>query len=194
MQPEDAGNYILNRLRTALPDCYLYHNADHTLDVFNACKQLAAMENISGHELQLLLTAAYYHDSGFLYQADRHEMKSCEITREVLPSFGYQPAEIDQICRLIMATKIPQTPGSHLGEILADADLDYLGRNDFSVISDKLYAELLALNNNLPKEEWNKIQVAFLKNHRYFTGAAVELRQLKKQSHLEILEAKLKVG
>ena len=30
-----------------------------------------------------------------------------------------------------MATKIPQKPQNHYEEVLSDADLDYLGRDDF---------------------------------------------------------------
>lgn len=51
--------------------------------------------------------------------------------RQYLPHFGYTGDEIEQVCDIIMATQMPQNPHNHLGQIICDADLDYLGRNDF---------------------------------------------------------------
>jgi len=86
---------------------------------------------------------------------------------------------------MIMATKIPQTPLNHLEQIMADADLDYLGRDDFQVISDRLFQEL-----EIPdKNKWNKIQIAFFEKHSYFTESAKRLRNDKKQENLAKIKA-----
>ena len=57
-------------------------------------------------ELQLLETAAYFHDVGFTETYENHEEKSCEIARKVLPIFEYNAFQIEQICLMIIATKI----------------------------------------------------------------------------------------
>jgi uncharacterized protein len=80
-----------------------------------------------------------------------------------------------------------------LEEILADADLDYLGRDDFFIIGETLYREFKTLGIVNNEEEWNQLQVRFLENHHYFTKTSVNLRQAKKEEHLKQVKAKLNI-
>ena len=66
---------------------------------------------------------------------------------------------------MIMATKIPQTPTNQLDKILCDADLDYLGRDDFFEIGNRLFAEMKERGFIESEREWNLIQKVFLENH-----------------------------
>ena len=95
--------------------------------------------------------------------------------------------EIEKICGMIMATRIPQSPKTHLEQILADADLDYLGRDDFYTIGDKMYKEL-GLGH---RDEWNEMQLKFLERHTYFTQTALALRDAKKKKHLDQIREQL---
>lgn len=191
MQFEDAGKFIIDKLSKELPDHLSYHSIGHVLDVFEATKQIAEKENVSPNNLKLLLTAAWYHDSGFIKGAKNHEEESCRIAAEALPDFGYRPEEIEQICGMIMATKLPQSPKNQLEKILADADLDYLGRNDFFTTGNKLFLELSKSEVVNSEQEWNELQVRFMESHHYFTPTALQLRQAKKAEHLEQVKAKL---
>jgi uncharacterized protein len=127
--------FIIDKLQKELPANLVYHSIDHVADVYQAAALLASHENLSKEETQLLLTAAQFHDAGFIVRAVGHEKESCRIAQQVLPDFDYTPEEIEQICNLIKATQLPQSPKNRLEEILADADLDYLGRNDYFTIS-----------------------------------------------------------
>ena len=192
MQFKKAGQFIMNKLSKELPNHLSYHSVEHINDVYTAAKQLGKQENLSPYEIKLVLTAAWYHDAGFLKGAKNHEEESCRIATEALPQFGYTPQEIDRICGMIMATKLPQSPKNHLEEVLADADLDYLGRDDFFTIGNKLFTELSVFGFLNTEEEWNSLQVRFLESHHYFTQTALALRQNKKQEHLMQVKAKLK--
>jgi uncharacterized protein len=185
MQIEQAREFILDKLNRELPACFHYHNATHAVDVYTGAKLIANNEGVGERETQLLLTAALYHDSGFLFGQTDHESHSCDNARLYLPNFGYSPDDIDQICDIIMATKMPQTPHHHLGEIICDADLDYLGRNDFFVLSKRLFSELVITDGLKTELEWNKKQVIFFENHHYFTKTAIKLREPVKQEHLK---------
>lgn len=188
MRLDRAKQYILERLHSDLPDHLYYHGVHHVLDVLNATLTLAEGEQIQEADaLVLLQTAALYHDSGFIYTYRGHESKSCEIVRTVLPAFEYNDAQIDQICGMIMATKIPQSPQNHLEKILCDADLDYLGRADFAPIAQSLFEELYGLGMINDKNAWNELQVLFLREHRYWTYTARQSRDQTKQQHLESL-------
>jgi len=191
MQFKKAGKYIISKLNKELPRHLSYHSVEHIVDVYHAAEQLGRQEGISASDMKLLLTAAWYHDSGFLKGAKDHEEESCRIAQGVLPGYGYNVAEIEKICGMIMATKIPQSPKNNLEEILADADLDYLGRDDFFTIGDKLFNELSVFGFIQTEDEWNQLQVRFLENHHYFTKSAIGLRQSKKEAHLQQVKAKL---
>lgn len=191
MQVEQAGNFILDKIKKELPQYFYYHNADHALDVYTAAKLIAAGEGVSGYELDLLLTAAYYHDSGFLFGQANHEEGSCKNARQYLPQFGYTTDEIEQVCDIIMATKMPQSPHNHLGQIICDADLDYLGRNDFFILSKRLFSELVITDHLESELEWDRQQVKFLQSHHYFTKTALRLRAEGENEHLKIITAKI---
>lgn len=177
--------FIIQKLREELPANLTYHGLHHTLDVYQASEEIAKIEGIEGEDLLLLKTAALYHDSGFTKTYQNHEDAGCEIARESLPDFGYSAAQIEKICGMIMATRIPQTPHNHLEQIICDADLYYLGRKDFYSIGNSLFQEFL--NQGIVSDEvsWNELQVKFLSSHSYFTETAINKRQAKKDKHLQ---------
>lgn len=191
MQFKKATDFILKKLDKELPKHLYYHSLTHTEDVCAAAKMLAGMEQVNRYDTQLILTAACYHDSGFLNCVTGHEEASCKIASENLPSFKYTQAEIELICGMILATRIPQNPKNHLEKIIADADLDYLGRDDFFTISHTLFRELLNTGIISDEAEWDAIQLSFIEGHHYFTKTAIILREDKKQSNLEKIKARL---
>ncbi len=180
--------FILAKLSTELSDDLFYHGKHHTLDVLKVGQELAKAEQLNPTETLLLKTAVLFHDAGFTISYENHEELGCELVRKHLPSFGYAAAEIQQICGMIMATKIPQSPQNHLEEIICDADLDYLGRDDFKPIGDTLFEELKAKHLLEDRITWDKIQVKFLEAHAFFTTTNQIRRAPKKQLHLDQLK------
>jgi predicted metal-dependent HD superfamily phosphohydrolase len=189
MEVSSAKAYILKRLEKELHSNLSYHSLHHVLDVEQAAIRLADAEGVTDYEKELLLTAVAFHDSGFIYQTKDHEERGCSIVREVLPGFNYTSEEIERICGMIMATKIPQNPHNVLEQIICDADLDYLGRDDFWEIGNHLYQELSVYGILSNEKEWNNLQLKFLNSHHYFTQSAIALRQATKQDHLKKIEA-----
>lgn len=188
-----AEAYVLTQLRQHLPPALYYHGLHHTLDVVERAQALAAAEGITDPEaLALLRTAAHYHDSGFLTTYQGHEEAGCELVRRVLPTFGYPPAHVELICRLIRATQVPQRPGPLiLAQILCDADLDYLGRPDFWPISQTLFEELQARALIPDEPAWLRVQEKFLGSHRYWTPRAAQWRETEKQARLAEVRERL---
>ncbi len=180
-----AKIYILSRLKDELPSYLRYHDYQHTFDVYEMAIEIAKEEGIDNDEdINLLKTAALFHDSGFLKTYKGHEDEGCKLIREVLPEFDYGDEDIEKICGMIQATKIPQNPRTHLEEILADSDLDYLGRDDFYSISNSLFEEFKSLNLVDSVEEWNRIQVSFLEQHHFFTETNIRKRKAEKDKRL----------
>jgi len=113
------------------------------------------------------------------------------MAQEILPKYGYTEQHVKTIVELIHATEIPHKPINKLQEIICDADLDYLGRNDFEQIADNLRKELTEMGKIKSRKEWDTIQVKFLKQHQYFTTTAIELRQQKKDENLLVVLERL---
>lgn len=191
MDFEAAKQYILNRIKNELNPSYLYHSLEHTLNVYNAVIEIGKLENVNSHELTLLKTAALFHDAGLLKCYEGHEEESSRMVEDILPEFNYSLKDIEHISKLISSTKIPQRPESQLEKILCDADLDYLGRDDYFATSEKLVKEWANIGLKLTEEEWLKLQVTFLQNHKYFTDTSIQLRNKKKLEYLKILENQL---
>ena len=178
----DAG---LNPLLT-------YHNREHTEDVLQQAVRIAVSENIQDpRSLLLIKIAALFHDTGFLDTYKAHEERSCEIMLELLDTSQFDPAEITIINGMIMATKIPQSPVTLSEKVICDADLDYLGRDDFPLISNRLKVEFLAYHIIKDEMEWDRLQVNFLEKHNYFTATSAHDRRLLKKHYLEMLKQHL---
>ncbi len=183
-----AKQYVIQLLSEKLNPQLTYHGLHHTLDVLHITRSLCEKENIGAHDTLLLKTAALFHDTGFTVSNMGHEQHGCDIVREQLPTFGFKDEDIEKICGMIMATKIPQTPLTHLEEIICDADLDYLGRDDFYSIGETLFVELKHFNVLQKVEDWNRIQVKFLEAHHFFTRTNIDTRNPIKQQHLQRLK------
>lgn len=189
MNVDAAESYILDKLTRNLSPTLFYHGPHHTVEVVEAALKIAEAEGITDEEsLILLKTAALYHDIGFITTYRGHEEESCRIARLTLPAFGYTAPQIEKVCGMVMATKIPQTPHTHSEQIIADADLDYLGGENFWPVANSLYDELREREMVTDIQAWNKIQVGFLTAHSYWTPSAQAGRDAGKKAILDELK------
>ena len=173
-----------------------YHGLHHTIDVWRTAKHIAREEGLSDDEKFLVELAALFHDSGFIINPEGHEMNSCQVAKEILHGLGVSDAQIETICTMILGTVIPQKPAGKMGAVLCDADLDYLGRDDFYEIGNSLFLEMQASGRVSDTHSFNLIQIKFLVKHQYHTAYSIKNREPKKQKHLEqlriIVEQELK--
>jgi len=187
-----ARDYILARLENELSPHLIYHSPFHTLyEVVPAVERLATLEKVGEDDRLLLLTAAYYHDSGFIYQRQKHESISIQLAGQSLPGFGYSDAQIIVIQNIIQATCIPQSPANLLEQIMADSDLDYLGGEDFWERSNDLRGELENYGQQFSDNDWYVYQIQFMRSHQYFTASERSLRDAPKNRFLQEIERRL---
>ena len=180
-------SFVTSLLEDQLPYNYYYHNLGHTLYVVDKAIEIGRHENCTEEEINLLSVAAYWHDTGYVKTYENHEIESCLLARQYLPGYGFSTVEIDRICGLIMATKIPQSPTNKLEEILADADLEYLGTQDVEIKAGNLFRELQSLDPSITEEMWKQIQISFIQKHHYFTGFCEVNKEPVKQEYLNKL-------
>jgi len=192
---DKAVAYALERLRNELPPTLTYHCAWHTEgDVLPAIRRLAELAGVTPAEKGLLEVGAAYHDIGHIRDSRNHEAIGVEMMAEALPRFGFSPRDIEIVAALIMATRLPQSPANELERLLADADLDGLGRPDFLDTSKALWQELAALGRSQAWAQWLETQLHFLRSHRYFTATARALREDGKKQNIALLERLIREG
>jgi UTP:GlnB (protein PII) uridylyltransferase len=162
-------NEIIARMRADLDHRYTYHTVEHTLDVIKCCEEICVAENLDEEQTFILKTSALFHDTGFLLSRLNHEERSVEIFNEACKHHEIGENHSLDIVKCIRATRVPQEPQSHLEEIICDADLDYLGREDFWPISDSLYSEMSNCGEIADKEAWKSLQIRFMKAHKFHT-------------------------
>lgn len=187
----EVEDFIFSKLDKELPHHLQYHGAWHTRDVFRVSGELASHHGLNRHDATILLTAALFHDTGFLSTYKMHEEASCVLADKILPDYGFNSAEINEIKVLIMATKVPQSPHNFLSELLCDADLDYLGGDRYDEIAQMLYHEFIDQGIVDSELGWFRMQVKFLESHTYFNAYSIEKRALGKAKNLEKVKNKL---
>lgn len=181
-----ARAHITDRLASELSPDLVYHCDRHTLqDVLPAAERLGRMAGLDDADLLSLMTAALFHDTGFLKQYHDHETASIAIARNALPGFGYTPEQIDQVTLIIAATRMPQRPRCLLQQLMCDADLDLLGRDDFWELNRQLLEETRCFGTfTLSDEAWFTSQIRFLEDHAFFTPQARTLRDAGKAQNI----------
>jgi uncharacterized protein len=180
--------WTLSYLKDNLSIDLTYHSVGHTKEVYNNAVEISMYAGIDKKSTKLIKTAALLHDSGFVTTYSNHEEEGCRLAQRILPDYNYSIKDIDIICGMIMATKIPQNPKNDLEKIIADADLMYLGTDKYAETAETLFHELKAYSMVLKEHEWLKLQISFLEKHEYHTDYCIEKYNKKKQMNLNKLK------
>lgn len=183
--------YVEEEILPKLSSNLYYHGPHHTQDVYESAMRISAYYKLDEASTVKIGAAALLHDAGYIIRYADNESLACEMARKLLPEFGFSEKDCDEICGMIMATQVPQKPSTLAEQILCDADLDYLGRDDFQKGAENLYQEFLDRGIVRNMEHWDEVQVRFITNHQFFTEYSTKFREPAKQIHLQNLLQKL---
>jgi predicted metal-dependent HD superfamily phosphohydrolase len=192
-----VDQYLRELFRDELPNGIKYHDADHTLHptkgVVAIANDIAIAENISENDRELLITAAYFHDTGYIREYDRNEPIAARMAGRILKLIGYKPNEIEKIQNMILSTDLAVEPKTHLEKILCDADLDHLGRPDFLEFDSKLREGRRNRGVDVSDDEkWYNGTLNLIINHKFYTESQRKLREEQRQKNIQTLINKLK--
>jgi adenylate cyclase len=180
MDYDKLETFVFNKLKEEINPNYFYHNLKHTVDAVESAIRIAQFEQLSQDDTILLKTATALHDVGYIYQYDDNEAISVKFAHDVLPRFGYGDKAIQYISKLILATDHALNPDTYLEMLICDADLDYLGRDDYFDKSMLLFKEWRISRCKMNLKEWYELQVRFLESHEYFSKYSLTHREEKK--------------
>ncbi|MDD4817930.1 MAG: HD domain-containing protein [Victivallaceae bacterium] len=172
-----------------VPALYLYHSGRHTLTVVKYAREFGELEGLSAVELDMLETAAWFHDLGYVECNAGHEAASARLAERVLPKFGFTAKQTELASGIIRTTKLPVLPATAMEKILCDADVEYIGRSEFYRSGMLLRQELSLLGRDFSELEWLDFEIKFLTGFRFFSAAARRLRsagQLRRLRELEL--------
>jgi len=166
----DVKSYVFELLKTKLKANVLYHNFNHTEHVANASFEIGVGEGLPEKELEVVVLAAWFHDTGYVKGYDGHEEESVNIAKKYLEEKGVSTETITQVESCILATELHEKPNSKLEKILCDADMSHLGLETYKEKSNLLRKEWEVLcSKEFTDIEWLTENERFIGSHTYFT-------------------------
>lgn len=171
----------------------VFHNLEHTRSVVKHTKEIASHYDLSQKDNFILVTAAWFHDTGYLFtEPSKHEHVSCDVIKSFMKDLVEDEEIVSEIIACIMATKFPTSPKTLLQEIICDADTYQLGTKEFKETNKKVWEEIRMRNEDVDIQKFNEGTIKFLENHRYYTSYCKELLNEGKKKNLKKLRKKLK--
>ena len=188
-----ASKYVTDLLQQNLPEGYVYHNIDHTLNVVESANEIGEHYGISKEDMEILLLAAWFHDTGISKVYIGHEEKSIEIFQDFIREDNLPPEKIEKVVQLIKITNISLHPESLLEKIIRDADLSHTGQKGFQKRLILLRQEWQnMLGKTFTDVEWLNSNIDFASKNKFYTDYANEIFGEQRQTNLAKLEKKLR--
>ena len=173
---QKAEQFVFDLFKDKLSSQHTYHNFLHTEFVVQKTKELIENESntLSEREKELLLLAAWFHDTGHVEGTENHEEKSFEIAKSFLKENNFSEEEIKSVQEIILNTCVSKEVSCKLGEFLRDADSAHIGSDMYEEISRQLRLEWELVNGKkLTDYEWAVENYNFLtREHKFFTNYA----------------------
>src|SRR6187402_2417797 len=187
-------DFVSDLVESKLSGLYTYHNLNHTTGVVNAVNKLCDEEKISLSDKEILLIAAWFHDTGYTKGCKKHEDLSIEIATHFLKEKGKSDDYIAKVSDLIKATVKEYVPQTILEKIIKDADYYHILSDDYVSSCEGLRKEWENVEGKSFTElEWAKENEFFLsKIHQFYTPYAIEHWQPLKEKNIKRLRKKIK--
>lgn len=167
---------------------FLYHNLAYVKEMVDRAGNMAIHYNLDEQMKTIIMTAAWFHNSGFVLQRKNDEQKSAALANDFLKSNTVNENDIAGVKACIMATSASQDPQTLAEQILYDAATYHFGANDFKEKNKLLRRETeLLTGNEINGTEWRLSMISMLQNHRYYTDYCRSLLQHTKESNLNAL-------
>jgi len=190
---QKAKDYVEILFKDKLSSVYFYHNFIHTTYTINKAEEILKHTPVSEQDQEKVLLALWFHDTGYIECAQNHEEKGVDIMKSFLKNENYPEDYIEDVTKLILATKITYEPQNLLEQIVKDSDCSHFASHDYNDISDALRKEWELTNVRcFSNDEWNAGNLDMLKNkHKFYTDYAKQNWQPLKEKNIKKIEKKL---
>ena len=181
----EAEKFVINLLNEKLTPEFTY-NIPHTQLVVNKATELAELIKIDDKQKELLIIAAWFHDTGYTKDKNNHEEASVLIAKEFLKAKGVSEDDIVAVSNIIMATKMGVVPSTMPEKIIKDADCAHIGSKNYTDTSELLRKEWELISDyKISESDWLEENITFLSTkHRFFTNEAAANWEKRKGKNL----------
>ncbi|MBI9057414.1 DUF5706 domain-containing protein [Labilibaculum sp. DW002] len=179
----EAEAFASNLIENGHQAMFTYHNLEHTQNVVKQAKKIGLETGLSPEEMEILIIAAWFHDTGYYENFAKHEKISAVHAKNFLEEKNYPEEKVKQVTDAISHTKIPHLPcDEKVCNVLCDADLHHLSSKNYLKTSEKLREERNAILQHeiSPKIYWEET-LRFLKEHHYHTNYGKKTLAKKKE-------------
>jgi predicted metal-dependent HD superfamily phosphohydrolase len=185
-----AQDFVFNLFKDKLSKVYTYHNLNHTIGVVKAVNILCEKENVSPADTEILILAAWFHDTGYINGCTNHEEYSSDIAADFLKKNGKSDEYIAKVAGLIKVTVKENVPQTLSEKIIKDADYYHLLSEEYSNSCQDLRKEWENTEGKSFSDiEWSAENLDFLKNkHHFYTDFAKENWEPLKQKNIEQIQ------
>ncbi|MEM8509208.1 MAG: Pycsar system effector family protein [Bacteroidota bacterium] len=186
---QKAEDFVTELLTNKLDPKFLYHNLKHTQRVVKSTRELLGFYELHDEEVEQLLLAAWFHDTGYTKGVEHHEENSCKVVSDFLNDAAYPEEKVKHIEALILATKRYHEPQNLHEEIIRDADASHFAQKSYWETTDFLKEELEELGlGKYSQKEWRDINIKMFRNeHHFYTQYAQENWESGKEKNLKQL-------
>ena len=188
---EKTKEYVNGLFANNFSEDICYHNIDHTLDVVEGVKIIASKSNVNLKDLETLIIAAWFHDSGYFMGSENHEFASANLASSFLSEKGVDLETVIKVRNCILCTCIPQKPVTLLEKIICDADMFHLASENFFQKTELLRLELTLSGKKMTHGEWLEKSRNFIESHNYHTKYGLQVLNPKKNENLVLLRSKI---
>jgi predicted metal-dependent HD superfamily phosphohydrolase len=190
---EESENFVCTLLKDKLYDLYFYHDCSHTLEVVSAVKELSRAEKLSPLESEMVIIAAWFHDTGYIKGSENHENESVCIVSDFLKEKDKSDEYIEKVASIIQATTFDHVPQTLLEKIIRDADYFHFTKEDYPVKCNLLRKEWEVTNKAKYTDlEWAYENLKVLsQNHVYYTDYAIANWQTLKEKNIKLIEQEI---
>lgn len=189
-----AEQFVFNLFKDKLSTAFIYHNFEHTQTVVKAVIELGQAQQISEADLEQLILAAWFHDTGYIVKGcNEHEAESILIATDFLQQQQKGAIYITTVVNYIKATKFDHIPQNDLEKIIKDADFKHFANENYMYVAEWLRKELEMTCQKVYSDlEWLKENLRmFQKMHHYYTPYAVMHWQPMKEKNSKRLEKRI---
>lgn len=191
---EQAEDFVCKLLKDKLSNSFSYHNVKHTKDVVNAVEVLCEKESLNQIDKELVVLAAWFHDTGYINGCENHELSSVAIVIDFLRSKEKSNEYIEKVSSLIKATIFDYSPKTILEKIIRDADYSHFASADYLIVCELLRAEWINTQKKIYSDfEWANENYRILSVcHKYYTDYAIANWTPLKEKNIQLIRNKIR--
>lgn len=185
----ETALFIKEYYATEFTADFSFHNYNRAVTIVRNCVMLGEQVNLKKEDVKILHVAAWFLETGHCKDYYNYQTASVALADNYLKDKEVDDEIIKTIEEIILSTRIPQQPVTLIAQVLCDASMYHLAEKSFLQNIENLRMEHKAVcKKEFSGKEWLVENINTISDHFYFTAAARELFEKKKQKQKALLQ------